>query len=209
MAQDLSYKRQYFEGIRDERGLHRNTATRIGTAFLLLLDALEAASGDYLSRTGDDTAQGVITFLRGLLLGDGSWGISADGLARLRSAVFSEKVTTEALEVNGWARFEKLVYNMLQLQQQDMLLSGGGDVERVIDNHDGTWTLVMHKEAEDQHVALAEYDILKGKVNEPMPSGSSATEYTSWMRVCQNGVTLNGGMVPDTVRVFLFPATMH
>ena len=52
-------------------------------------------------------------------------------------------------------------------------------------------------------------DILKGKVNEPMPSGSSATEYTSWMRVCQDGVTLNGGMVPDTVRVFLFPATMH
>lgn len=204
MAQDLSYKRQYFEGIRDERGLHRNTATRIGTAFLLLLDALEAASGDYLSRTGDDTAQGVITFLRGLLLGDGSWGISADGLARLRSAVFSEKVTTEALEVNGWARFEKLVYNMLQLQEQDMLLSGGGDVERVIDNHDGTYTLVMHKEAEDKHVALAEYDILKGKVNEPMPSGSSATEYTSWMRVCQGGVTLNGGMVPDTVRVELW-----
>lgn len=203
-TEQYNHARNTFETVRDEKATHANTATRIGEAFLLLLELLRIEGGQYLSKNGDDTAEGVITFLRGLLIGDGSYGIGADGLARLRSAIFSEKVTTEALEVNGWARFEKLVYNMLQLQEQDMLLSGGGDVERVIDNHDGTYTLVMHKEAEDKHVALAEYDILKGKVNEPMPSGSSATEYTSWMRVCQGGVTLNGGMVPDTVRVELW-----
>lgn len=201
---DNSILRDFFSGIRDERRTHANTATRIGTALLLLLDYLASIDHPYLRKDADDTAEGVITLLRGLLLGDGSYAISADGLARLRSAVFSENVTTGVLEVNGWARFEKLVYNMLQLQEQDMLLSGGGDVERVIDNHDGTYTLVMHKESEDRHAALAEYDILKGKVSEPLPSGSSATEYTSWMRVCQDGVTLNGGMTPDTVRVELW-----
>ena len=201
MALGNTYNRQYFEGIRDERGLHRNTATRIGTAFLLLLDELETLTGEYLSRTGDDTAQGVITFLRGLLIGDGSYGISADGLAQLRSAIFTEKVTTEALEVNGWARFEKLVYNMIQLQEQDMLLSGGGDIERVVDNGDGTYTLHFHKEKEDRHVTFADHDILMGKVDELQQNGMY---YTSWMRVCQDGVTLYEGMTPDTVRVELW-----
>mgnify|MGYP006916025847 CR=1 FL=1 len=205
MAQDTTYIRQYFEGIRDERGLHKNTATRIGTAFLLLLDDLELLAGEYLSRTGDDTAQGVITFLRGLLLGDGSYGIGADGLARLRSAIFTEKVTTEALEVNGWARFEKLVYNMLQLQEQDLLLSGGGDIERVVDNGDGTYTLHIHKEKEGRHTSFTDYDILMGKVDELQESG---LYYTSWMRVCENGVTLNSGMTADTVRVELWDDNM-
>lgn len=201
MARNSTYNRQFFEGIRDERGLHRNTATRIGTAFLLLLDDLEVLAGEYLSRTGDDTAQGVITFLRGLLIGDGSYGISADGLARLRSAIFTEKVTTEALEVNGWARFEKLVYNMIELQEQDMLLSGGGDIERVVDNGDGTYTLHFHKEKEDRHVTFADFDILYGKVDELQQGG---VYYTSWMRVCENGVTLYEGLTPDTVRVELW-----
>ncbi len=206
MASNSTYKRQYFQGIRDERDMHRNTATRIGTAFLLLLDDLEAMSGDYLSRAGDDTARGVITFLRGLLLGDGTYGIGDDGLAHLRQAFFTEKVTTEALEVNGWARFEKLVYNMQQLQEQDMLLSGGGDIERVVDNQDGTYTLHFHKEKQDRHISLAPFDILYGKVDD-IAQGTATTTgtyYTSWMRVCQDGVTLNEGLTPDTVRVELW-----
>ena len=193
--------RQYFEGIRDERGMARNTATRIGTAFLLLLDELEGLGDEYLSSTGNDTAQGVITFLRGLLLGNGTYGLDADGLARLRSAIFTEKVETAALEVTGWARFEKLVYNMLQVMEQDYQFSGGGDIEEVIDNHDGTYTLLIHKESEDRHTSFSEHDILYGKVDELLGNG---IYYTSWMRVCEDGVTLNDGMQPDTVRVELW-----
>lgn len=46
MAQDIAYVRRFLEGIRDERGMYRNTANRIGTALLLLLDCM--ASSDFL-----------------------------------------------------------------------------------------------------------------------------------------------------------------
>lgn len=193
--------RRAFETVRDERATRANTATRIGEDFLLLLDLLATEAEQYLSKTSADTAQGVITFLRGLLLGNGTYGLDADGLARLRSAIFTEKVETAALEVTGWARFEKLVYNMLQVMEQDYQFSGGGDIEEVIDNHDGTYTLLIHKESEDRHTSFAEHDILYGKVDELAENG---LYYTSWMRVCQDGVTLNDGMLPDAVRVELW-----
>lgn len=171
------------------------------------------ALGMFLRKDVQDRASGHVTFgagltservaslLEGLLLGDGTYGLGADGLARLRSALFSEKVTTEALEVNGWARFEKLVYNMIQIMEQDYLFSGGADIEEAVDNRDGTFTLVMHKEKEGRHVPFGDYDILYGKVDELQTGGMY---YTSWMRVCENGVTLNDGLVPDTVRVELW-----
>ena len=40
MAQNTTHMRQWFEGIRDERVTHANTATRIGQAFLMLLNYL-------------------------------------------------------------------------------------------------------------------------------------------------------------------------
>ena len=66
MAQETSFLRQFFEGIRDERGYYRNTATRIGTAFLLLLDYIAAIDYPYLRKDIDDTANGRITFLQGI-----------------------------------------------------------------------------------------------------------------------------------------------
>ena len=62
-----SEARREFEGIRDERGRYANTATRIGNALLLLLELIGGGeSGDYLSKTMDDVAQGRITFLKGI-----------------------------------------------------------------------------------------------------------------------------------------------
>lgn len=52
----------------------------------------------YLSKLSDDTAQGVITFLKGLLLGDGSWGIDDKGAATLLSIASQDwKITAEGL----------------------------------------------------------------------------------------------------------------
>lgn len=71
-----------FEGIRDERRLAANTAYRIGNAFLSLLhfasdemkaiieDLLKKTDGQYLSKVNDDQAAGLITFLKGLKVGD-------------------------------------------------------------------------------------------------------------------------------------------
>lgn len=65
-----SEARREFEGIRDERGRYANTATRIGNALLHLLELIGGGeSGDYLSKTMDDVAQGRITFLKGIRIG--------------------------------------------------------------------------------------------------------------------------------------------
>lgn len=71
-----------FEGIRDERRQAANTAYRIGNAFLSLLhfasdemkaiieDLLKKTDGQYLSKVNDDQAAGLITFLKGLKVGE-------------------------------------------------------------------------------------------------------------------------------------------
>lgn len=218
MAQDQTYLRQFFEGIRDERGTHQNTATRIGTAFLLLLDYLAATDYPYLRRDVADTAAGRITFLEGLtahlqslfegltfedvLRSEGaSDGFDGSGITMTAS---DGRIQTDALEVRGWMRVAKLVYNMIQVMEQDYQFSGGGDIERVVDNHDGTYTLHIHKEKEGRHTSFGDFDILYGKTDDDAVSGTSFEYYTSWMRVCEGGVTLNEGMTPDTVRVELW-----
>lgn len=117
------------------------------------------------------------------------------------------KIEADVLEVRGWMRIFKLVYNMIQVMEQDYLFSGGGDIEKVVDNGDGTFTLCIHKEKEGRHTVFGDYDILYGKVDdEGIAEGTDY--YTSWMRVCQDGVTQNEGMVPDTVRVELWDDNM-
>lgn len=85
-----------FEAIRDERNIAANTAYRIGTALLTLLN-YAAENGEYLSRLKDDVAKGVITFEQGVkALGGvffGNWlkgvdgaCIDAEGLAELAAA---------------------------------------------------------------------------------------------------------------------------
>lgn len=65
---DKSNLQTLFEGIRDERRLQANTANRIGNAFLSLLHfCADETSDRYLSRKHDDAAEGMITFLRGLI----------------------------------------------------------------------------------------------------------------------------------------------
>ena len=222
MAQSRSYIQQFFEGIRDERRTAANTATRIGTAFLLLLEYIAAIDYPYLRKDIDDTAEGHITFLKGItahlqslfeglsfsdiLQSNGATsGFDGQGITMTAS---DGKIQTDALEVRGWMRVAKLVYNMIQVMEQDYQFTGGADIERVEQNQDGTLTLHIHKEKEGRHVSFADFDILMGKVDENTGSGGSYEYYTSWTRVCENGVTLNEGMTPDTVRVELWDDNM-
>lgn len=218
MAQDTSFIKSFFEAIRDERGTHQNTATRIGTAFLLLLDYLATIDYPYLRKDIADSAQERITFLKGItahmqslfqgltfsdVLKSNGATSGFDGTGITMTAT-DGRIQADALEVRGWMRVAKLVYNMIQVMEMDYQFSGGGDIERVEANGDGTYTLHIHKEKEGRHTSFADFDILYGKVDDTVPDGSPIGFYTSWMRVCENGVTLNDGMTADTVRVELW-----
>lgn len=242
MAQDPTYIRQFFEGIRDERGFYRNTATRIGTAFLLLLNYLMDPEAPFIRKDQEDSTQYLLRLLGGAIVGDDKIHLNADGTITcgsitaslegiFRNLGFSEvlksdgatpgndgtgiwmdastgTITTDGLEVRGWLRVAKLVYNMIQVMEQDYQFSGGGDIEKVEINNDGTWTLHFHKDKEGRHISFADFDILYGKMDEQPEPGGNYDYWTSWMRVCENGVTLNDGMTPDTVRVELWEDNM-
>lgn len=242
MPQDTTHIRQFFEGIRDERGFYRNTATRIGTAFLLLLNYLMDPDAPFIRKDQEDTTQYLLRLLGGAIVGDDKIHLNADGTINCGSITaslegifknlrFSEvlksdgasvgengtgiwmdastgTITTDGLEVRGWMRVAKLVYNMIQVMEQDYQFSGGGDIERVEINNDGTWTLHFHKEKEGRHISFADFDILYGKMDEQPEPGGAYQYWTSWMRVCENGVTLNDGMTPDTVHVELWDDNM-
>ena len=169
----------------------------------------------FLSKTGDDTAAGKLTFqdiltlLSGAVFSDTveSAGASAgmdDGTGIILDAD-DGTIEADGLTVRGWMVVRKLLYNYLQIMEQDYQFSGGGDIEQVVNNGDGTYTLHIHKEKEGRHTSFSDFDILYGKVDELQQDG---TYYTSWMRVTENGVTLNDGMTPDTVRVELWVDNM-
>lgn len=75
---DKAKLQQDFETIRDERTTHANTARRIGNAFLSLLDYADIAANDKLSAVNDDTAHGLITFLKGIKISK-LFSFDADG----------------------------------------------------------------------------------------------------------------------------------
>lgn len=59
----------FFEGIRDERNTAANTASRIGRAFIMLLDYYaNGVAGLYISKVKNDIANGIIDFLKGIKL---------------------------------------------------------------------------------------------------------------------------------------------
>ena len=219
---DNSHLYSFFEAIRDEKRPRANTATRIGEAFLMLLDYLANIDYPYLRKDIEDTAQERITFLKGVTAHLQSLfeGLTFSGILKSEGAsagtdgagIYMDAqtgtITTDGLNVRGWMSVAKLVYNMIQVMEQDYQFSGGGDIEHVEHNQDGTLTLFIHKEKEGRHTRFADFDILYGKMDEQIEVDGSYYYQTSWMRVCENGITLRAGLQPDEVRVELWDDAM-
>lgn len=83
------------ERIRDERGTHANTATRVGTALIDLLSLISGIGNSKLSKTDDDTASGEIGFQKGL------WVKTANGASKVIELLTSGLAKVKSLLVNG------------------------------------------------------------------------------------------------------------
>lgn len=106
-----------FEGIRDERRLAANTAYRIGNAFLSLLhfatdemkaiieELLKKTDGQYLSKVNDDQAAGLITFLKGLKVGE-IYSFDAAGNI-IASSIKADSVTVDKLASSNFNEGEQ------------------------------------------------------------------------------------------------------
>lgn len=133
-AEIIEQLRQSFELIRDERNLYANTATRIGNAFLSLLELFSNVSGladqfkdIFLSSKENDIAEGIITFLNGLKVGKtGNYGIDGNGDAELHD-INGNKVTVVEAVVSGLLRATSAVINSLvseNISTQSLTVTG-------------------------------------------------------------------------------------
>lgn len=110
-TEEQTYQRlvKIMEGIRDERGMYANTATRIGSALLELIH-YAADNGRYISKLHDDTANGHIKLTKGATFGTFNSGVEGariddTGNAELQSLIVRAKAALNELDTKGEAVF--------------------------------------------------------------------------------------------------------
>lgn len=110
-TEDQTYQRlvKIMEGIRDERGMYANTATRIGSALLELIH-YAADNGRYISKLYDDSANGHITLTKGATFGTFNPGVEGaridnGGAAELQNLIVRAKAALNELDTKGEAVF--------------------------------------------------------------------------------------------------------
>lgn len=95
---------------------------------------------EFLNKINPDTALEVITFLKGLLVGDGEYGIDADGIARLKK-LLSDEATIKTLTVTGRAHFFELIIDELNSVGGQLIMSGANCTVRSVERISGAWRL--------------------------------------------------------------------
>lgn len=189
MEKDNTYRKleKDFAAIRDERGTQANTANRIGSAFLSLLSYIGSAA--FLRKDVPDTAEQVITFLKGIVAKAVSYfqgivnrgDIKNDGditntgnISNAGDITNSGNIMTNNLTVKGKATF-------FELEIQKAKAAGGMSV-----NSAGSFHIDAVKETEDgfECYQRAEKDGVK----------LSQTCEVSDQMMCSNGMNiLEGG----------------
>lgn len=162
--------KQFFEMIRDERMTHANTATRIGNAFLMLLQCLMGNDTPFIRKDREDETQFLLKLLAGAVIGEsGDIRLNPDG-----------SITCGSISVSGSAIFSELVFNHQNVLEGDTYFTDKGIIEEVQYRGNGQYTLTMRKEYEDEIITFHVYDVLKCSMNN---LDRAKTYKTAWMRV--------------------------
>ena len=151
-----------------------------------------------LSKTTDDTASGIITFLRGIISNGlieansgAEFGRFVKGLLDGRGAVIDKDGNAEFESVRVRTYFEavELIINRLSAIDGDQILTEADTIERVVDLGDNCYGLYLHPKWEGYFTAQAVGSVLKGIINNlgaiamGKPGQGDVAMYTSWMRV--------------------------
>ena len=159
-----------------------------------------------LSKTTDDTASGIITFLRGIISNGlieansgAEFGRFVKGLLDGRGAVIDKdgNAEVESLRVRSSMEILELIINRLRAVDGDLLLTEGDTVESVEMLGEGMYRLKLKEQWEGYYTAQYENNVLKGVVN-TLAKGSG-TYQTSWMRVLTVDTERN------TIDVLMYP----
>lgn len=178
MAQDTNSMERYFEIIRDERITHANTATRIGTAFLMLLHYLLDPDTPFVRKDREDRTDYLLKLVAGAVIGEsGQIRLNPDG-----------SISCGRLVVEGSAIFNELVFNRQNVLEGDTYFTDRGIIESVQYLGGGQYRLTMRKLYENDRVTFHTYDVLRCTMNN---LDIGRTFRTSWMRVDAVDTTAN------------------
>ena len=191
--------------IRDEHKLGANTAKRVGSLLLALVDAgvnIEGLEKLFLSKSHSDRTEhdlgvggelsvdGLIkvgNFIDSLITGRGV-GIYPNGLGQF-----------ESLEVRSSLTVLEVIFNRWSTMESDYSFSEAGTIDSVELLPDGTYNLPLRKRWDNDFTALAENDVVYGVVNDLASGGGNY--YTSWLRVLHvdtSANTINAVLYPDS-----------
>lgn len=174
--------RQFLERIRDERMTHANTATRIGSAMIMILDYLTGDDSPFLSKEREDSTSFLLRLLAGAVIGEaGEIRLNPDG-----------SITCGRILVEGSAIFNEIVFNHQNVLEGDTFFTDNAIIEEVEQVTPDEWKLTMRKLYDDDRVTFHAYDCLRIVMNN---LDRARTYKTSWARVNSVDVENNVLMV--------------
>lgn len=198
-------------GIRDERAKGANTAWRVGSALLALLDYAKQDNGTYLSREHDDAAAGVITFLKGIvsesmskMKGGTQFGSFTSDIMGGTGAQIDEKgnAEVESITVRSSVIAKELIVNRQTAMESNFVFTESGLIESVSEipatseGGNTTYLLGLQKRWEGDFTAFRENDVILASVNKLSGNGG---HYDMWLRV------LSVNTVANTITVVCYP----
>lgn len=188
----------------------RNTfsALRILAEIDKAIKANNEGLGDkFISKKNDDYAEGIITFLKDIIVKGPIKALSKltvgesiiDSLIAGKGIIAEDgRIQADRMELRSSLTVLELIFNRLSAMESDYSFSESGSIESVTLIDDGTYQLKLRKRWENDFTALAENDVVYGVVNNLASGGGDY--YTSWLRVLHvdtSANTINAVMYPD------------
>lgn len=163
--------------IRDERKAGANTALRVGSLLLAMINNgvdIDELSKYFLSKLDKDTAEKLITFKEGA-----EFGNYIDSITEGKGAAVDAKGAAqfESLEVRGFVRILEMIVNRQSYEEGDTFFTESGTIESVTKIDDTSYLLTLHRRWELDKTAFQVNDVVRANINTMLIDGSDTTSF--------------------------------
>lgn len=199
MAYTKENLRQTATSIRDESRAGANTAYRVGSLLLAMIDSdidVDQLRKFFLSKDRPEQTEHLMKLFGGLEVGPAIKSL-VTGIGMLVDS--KGNIEAESLALRSSLTVMEMIFNRLSAMESDYSFSESGTIDRVELLEDGTYNLPLRKRWDNDFTALAENDVVYGIVNDLASSGGNY--YTSWLRVLHvdtSANTINAVLYPDS-----------
>lgn len=176
--------------IKAERKQHANTAERIGSMLLAIIDALGLGDVDelakyFIRKDRADATAFLLKLLAGVEVGEYVDSITAGKGAAIDS---DGNAQFQSLEVRSSLKVLEVIMNRLSAVEGDFEFTESGTIDKVTHQGDNVYLLDIRKRWDFDFTAFREHDVVHGSVNTLLSDGSILT---SWFRVLSVDTSAN------------------